>query len=328
MKMGQMNVADLAVTPADGGNTVLAYFTQDLSGATHSGIDVPGTQSKGAVNNAKWTFNDQGLVTAYDLEWQTEIVEEVSHAVARYEEHQNGGTQMSSEPWALESWARVGEKNIATVKKVMDIGREMQGKQITAALVLDLAKKQASLYTNHISCSFMKGTKTGVSLKDVSLSQCSEAAVRAFGNLKMGEFSMKNSAIDPASGGAVILSYLTQDMSATTSSGEDVPGTEVNGMILNTKYSFNKQGLISGFDTEFQSEIVEEMVRAAVSYEKSHRGGEQEAMNFSASPWIRWVSESSCAAFAIGFLAAALVLNAARKKQRSQPTLLEGYMPA
>jgi hypothetical protein len=75
-------------------------------------------------------------------------------------------------------------------------------------------------------------------------------------------------AIDPTSGGKTILAHMPYQAIGATNAGQDVPGTNIRG-VINQRYGFNDDGLITRTDQEFDSGILEDMQKKVMMYENS-----------------------------------------------------------
>jgi len=159
---------------------------------------------------------------------------------------------------ATQSWASVGEKNVASVSEIMNIVKELQGKQVTPGLMAKLSQDLASFYASKVSCSAGDRMSTlSWRLIDVSLAECTKAAATFFDNTKLLDWDMRSIAIDPSSGGAKILTYQPFDMVGTTTGGMDVPGTDLHGVDMSLVYVFNEMGKVASFHQVVDADIIE-----------------------------------------------------------------------
>jgi len=159
---------------------------------------------------------------------------------------------------ATQSWASVGEKNVASVSEIMNIVKELQGKQVTPGLMAKLSQDLASFYASKVSCSAGDRMSTlSWRLIDVSLAECTKAVATFFGNTKLLDWDMRSIAIDPSSGGAKILTYQPFDMVGTTTGGMDVPGTDLHGVDMSLVYVFNEMGKVASFHQVVDADIIE-----------------------------------------------------------------------
>merc|ERR1711865_110134 len=163
--------------------------------------------------------------------------------------------------------ASVGEKNVAAVLRMGDIGQTLKGKQITAARVASLAQQMASFYAPELSCSAGdKTTSMSFSLTAVPFAQCAGAFAKLWGNMKINNWQLANVAIDPATGGKTILTYQPSDFVGVTNDGVEVPGTEFHKVDVSSKYTFNDQGLVTDLHTELDSGIMEALMTKVTNY--------------------------------------------------------------
>jgi hypothetical protein len=87
------------------------------------------------------------------------------------------------------------------------------------------------------------------------------------------DFAPKNTAIDPASGGNSILVYSVLDMVGVASTGQHVPGTYVQGMVSNSRYTFNEEGKIEFMESEFDSGILQAYNHMVLDYDRMQQSG-------------------------------------------------------
>merc|ERR1711865_206893 len=251
MKINNWQLANVAIDPATGGKTILTYQPSDFVGVTNDGVEVPGTEFHKVDVSSKYTFNDQGLVTDLHTELDSGIMEALMTEVTNY------GLGVEQMP-AAQSWASVGEKNVASVSAIMNIVKELQGKQVTPGLMAKLSQDLASFYASKVSCSAGDRMSTlSWRLIDVSLAECTKAAATFFDNTKLLDWDMRSIAIDPSSGGAKILTYQPFDMVGTTTGGMDVPGTELHGLDMSLVYVFNEMGKVASFHQVVDADIIE-----------------------------------------------------------------------
>merc|ERR1711865_908391 len=158
---------------------------------------------------------------------------------------------------AAQSWANVGEKNVASVSALMNIVKEMKGKQVTPGSMAKLSQDLASFYASKGSGSAGDRMSTpSFRLVDVPLAECSKTFATLFGNIKFLDWDMRSIAIDPSSGGAKILTYQPFDMVGTTTGGMDVPGTELHAVDMSVVYVFNEMGKVASFHEVVDADII------------------------------------------------------------------------
>jgi len=251
LKINNWQLENVAIDPASGGKTILTYQPSDFVGMTNDGVEVPGTELHKVDVSSKYTFNDQGLVTDMHTEIDSGLMEALKMKVTNY------GLGVEQMP-AVQSWASVGEKNVAAVSGLMDIVKELKGKQVTPGLMAKLSQDLASFYASKVSCSAGDRMSTlSFRLVDVSLAECTTAFATFLGNTKLLDWDMKSIAIDPSSGGAKILTYQPFDMVGTTTGGMDVPGTELHGVDMSLVYVFNEMGKVASFHQVVDAGIIE-----------------------------------------------------------------------
>lgn len=74
-----------------------------------------------------------------------------------------------------ESWQAMGQKNAETVKTLFAIVKEVQGKQMTPAVVGKLLGQMLSFYAPKVSCAVARGSPVGFALTDVPVTTCAAA---------------------------------------------------------------------------------------------------------------------------------------------------------
>jgi hypothetical protein len=170
--------------------------------------------------------------------------------------------------FAQESWTDVGERNIATLRKLNEITMQLKGKQITPSLVAKLTQETLSFYAPTVSCSAGRGSNVDIHLTDVPVTDCWGPVSKIWRNTRVIDFDMHMMAIDPTSGGKTILAHMPYQAVGVTNAGQDVPGTNIRG-VINQRYGFNHEGLLTRSDQEFDSGIVENMQKKVMMYENS-----------------------------------------------------------
>merc|ERR1712129_492178 len=110
-----------------------------------------------------------------------------------------------------------------------------------------------------MSCILAKQSGLGAHMTDVTPGECFQAIGEMWRNVQVVDFANKNKAIDPNSGGMTLLSRMHANVFGATQDGLIVPGTTVDGMILNQRVMFNEDGLIHQFEQEFDSGILRKM---------------------------------------------------------------------
>merc|ERR1719162_622515 len=102
-----------------------------------------------------------------------------------------------------------------------------------------------SNYAPTMTCIAGKKTRLSIHLEAVSPGECFQSFAQLFGFCKVVDFVIKDLAIDPASGGKTVLGYNAVDFVGTLPTGDEVPDTRQNGVVMNFRYKFNEQGLIT-----------------------------------------------------------------------------------
>merc|ERR1711935_252266 len=106
-------IKDLAIDPASGGKTVLTYNSVDFVGTTPTGDEVPDTSKKGVVMSFRYKFNDQGLVTHMEQEFDSALFETMSTKVMAFAKMELASTGPVMEESS--TWVVVGQRNLATL---------------------------------------------------------------------------------------------------------------------------------------------------------------------------------------------------------------------
>merc|ERR1719162_55560 len=169
------------------------------------------------------------------------------------------------------TWDEVGEKNIASLRKMNAVSQSFKGAQITEEFMKKASDQMMSYFAPKISCRAAE-----VHLINVSPAECFVAVGQRMsnnGNVRSLGWKQTNLAIDPASGGKIILTYQPGDITGTSMSGESVPGTEVSDMIVNYLYEFNDKGLVKGFAMDFDSSILQGISQKVRTYNAAHAQG-------------------------------------------------------
>jgi len=138
---------------------------------------------------------------------------------------------------------------------------------VTPSLMAKLSQDMASFYAPEVSCSAGDRLSTlSFRLVDVPFAECFKGFAALLGSTKILDWDMKSVAIDPASGGAKILTYQPFDLVGTTTGGMDVPGTALRGVDMSFVYVFNDMGQIASFHQEVDTGIIEGVQSKVAGY--------------------------------------------------------------
>lgn len=168
-----------------------------------------------------------------------------------------------------ESWQVTGQRNAETVKTLFAIVKEVQGLQMTPAVMGKLLSQMLSFYAPKVSCTVARGSPVGFALADVPVTTCAAAEKRIFGNRKLLAFNVSSVAIDAASGGRTVLAFEPYDAIGVTNIGEEVPDSRVHGVVA-WRYDFDAAGRIASYDEEVDSGIILDMMQKVARYERAH----------------------------------------------------------
>lgn len=191
-----------------------------------------------------------------------------------------------------ESWPATGQRNAETVKTLFAIVKEVQGKQMTPAVMGKLVDQMISFYAPTVSCAVARGSPVGFAFADVPVMTCAAAEKTIFGSRKLLAFNVSSIAIDAASGGKTVLAFEPYDAIGVTNSGVEVPDSRVQGVIA-WRYDFDAAGRIARYDEEIDSGIILSMQQRVASYERAQAetaslarlGGEGSLAGWGRAPW-------------------------------------------
>merc|ERR1719491_1717203 len=184
------------------------------------------------------------------------------------------------------TWDEVGEKNIASLRKINAVSHSFKGAQITEEFMKKASAQMMSYFAPKMSCRAAE-----VHLINVSPAECFVAVGQRMsnnGNVKSLGWKQTNLAIDPVSGGKTILTYQPGDITGTSMSGENVPGTEVSGIIVNYLYEFNEEGLVKGFAMDFDSSILQGISQKVRAYNAAQAQGMHTDLSKGVINWTPW----------------------------------------
>jgi len=250
-------IKDLAIDPMSGGKTVLGYNAVDFVGTMRTGEEVPDTMKKGVVMNFRYKFNDHGLISHMEQEFDSALFEMMSTRVTSFAKGELVSTGLVVEE--SRDWVEAGQRNLASLEKMDRLDQAVKGKQITPTMMAKLSNDQMALYAPRMTCILAKQSGVGTHMTDVSPGECFQAIGKMWQNVKVADFVNKNKAIAPNSGGMTLLSRMHANVFGAAQDGQMVPGTKVDDMILNQRVKFNKEGLIHHFEQEFDSGILRKM---------------------------------------------------------------------
>jgi len=168
------------------------------------------------------------------------------------------------------SWSDVGEMNIAKLRQLNEISKQMKGKHFTESLAAKIAQESMSYYASMMSCSVGKGSRFAIDLANVPVMDCWKALAKSWRNIKNIDFDMNRLAIDPTSGGKIIFARVPWEAIGVTDAGQEVPGTKMRGTD-NYLYGFNDEGQIVRVDYDYDSGLIEDLRKKIISYETNGR---------------------------------------------------------
>merc|ERR1740130_1569352 len=156
----------------------------------------------------------------------------------------------------MRSWKEVGQRNMATVQRLDSISKQLIGQHLTSAAMAKLSESSQALYASHVTCVIARGSSMREHLMHVSPRECLQTIGKAWSNTRLVDFADQNLAIDPNTGGATILTRMKANFVGVSQAGQEVAGTNQNGMVLNFRYKFNHDGLVSHLEQNFDTGMV------------------------------------------------------------------------
>jgi len=344
---------NLAIDPASGGKTILTYQPGAVVGTSMDQKEVPGTKVDDVVMNYLYEFNDAGLIQAFTIDFDTSILQGIANQVQVYNAAMAKSQLLSldaySSSWRTAvsksqsltekaNWQEVGQRNMATVQKLDAISKQLIGKHITPAALGKLAASSEAFYAPAMTCVTAKASGVGVHLVSATHNECFQAVGKAWSNTRMVDFDDKHLAIDPNTGGTTILTRMVANLVGVNGAGQEIPGTNKNGMVLNFRYKFNTDGLVDYFEQEFDSGIVRDVdmkvgQTESASLLQTNAGPAQRTaagFGFGLLQTNAGPAQRTAAGFGFGFFvtltAGCSFIWARRRLQRDRPSLEEAFL--
>ncbi|CAK8985334.1 unnamed protein product [Durusdinium trenchii] len=147
---------------------------------------------------------------------------------------------------ALGASMDVGEKNLATAKRDLELGEGEAWKTATPAEAQDLMAKEAALYAPKIKCAFTPSSPIGFEAAGKSQEECGEMFGKAFAPISTHKNWKCDWGIAEGSEGKMVIAWCPFKYTIV-STGEVISSTTM------LRYEFDDAGLIIGYYQEFDT---------------------------------------------------------------------------